>query len=386
MRILQVSSLWPPSVLGGAEIYAERLLQELRRRNHDVAVVTFGVPGPDVAGMVRPWPYRLDTFGDQPVWRRGLFQLVDLYNPAAAKRVRTTIDMFRPDVVHSHAVGGMSAATMTAGASRAPHVHHLHDYWLLCRRTTLAAADGRPCIRRCGSCVAISSVRNRTLERCPPDLVVAPSNAVASAHQSIRWMGERLRRLDHPVDIPEGTWPRTFVAGPQRFGFIGQVSRPKGVLTLLEAFRPLSANGHTLTIAGRGPLDEIVGSAGPGVAALGFVNGKTKEAFFRGIDCLVVPSEWRENAPLVVLEARARGLPVIATRIGGLPELIDAASAPLLVSAGDPAALRLAMTTFAREPGHFAPGTEPVMGWEQHVRQLETLYDEALRRARFRLT
>src|SRR5437588_12445535 len=61
-RILMISSLWPPVVLGGAESYASALAEQLRARGGEVGVLTFGVGGADVVSTVSPWPYRLEAY------------------------------------------------------------------------------------------------------------------------------------------------------------------------------------------------------------------------------------------------------------------------------------------------------------------------------------
>ena len=70
MRVLMLSSLWPPAVLGGAEVYAEELSRHLRERGHEVGVVTLGVESDVVVASVPAWPYRLDQFASQPAWKR----------------------------------------------------------------------------------------------------------------------------------------------------------------------------------------------------------------------------------------------------------------------------------------------------------------------------
>src|SRR5204863_7473202 len=152
VRVLMVSSLWPPAVLGGAERYAARLATELQQTGVEVGAFTFGVDpaeGVETVGAVRPWPYRLDRFATEPAWRRAAFRAVDIYNPVAHRAMAAALEAFRPDVVHSHSVAGLSTAVLVDGSrSPAVHVHTLHDYWLLCRRTPLVRASGEQCGRR----------------------------------------------------------------------------------------------------------------------------------------------------------------------------------------------------------------------------------------------
>ena len=115
-----VSSLWPPEVLGGAELYAAALAARLRTAGHTVAALTAGVDGDDVVAQIRPWGYPLTEYADQPRAERLVFHAGDVAQPGAGRTVDRALAEFRPDVVHSHAVQGMSAAVLDPGrATRA---------------------------------------------------------------------------------------------------------------------------------------------------------------------------------------------------------------------------------------------------------------------------
>ncbi|HVT66055.1 MAG TPA: glycosyltransferase family 4 protein [Mycobacteriales bacterium] len=382
MRILHISSLWTPFLLGGAEVYSTTLAQEQRAAGHSVGVVTLGVPGEDVVEVVPAWPHRRDLFAGQPAWKKAMFRLEDVYNPVAAKRMSQAIDRFEPDIVHTHAVMGLSTAALTAGASRVPHVHHLHDHWLLCRRTTLTKPSGAPCNDR--RCRAIAAVRKQIVQRNPPELLLAFSRASARAHESLQWTAGRVRHLPHTIGVEfEGRKPVAAAPGaPVTFGFLGQLLRHKGLHTLLEAFAGLSG-GHRLLVAGDGELAESVAAAGPNVVALGQVNGAEKDQFFAEVDCLVVPSQVPETGPLVVLEARAHGLPVIGARIGGIPDIVAARCAPLLVQPGSASDLRAALERFIAAPEIYSPpadGPPERIGrtWRDHADDVSGFYEEAI--------
>jgi len=373
-----VSSLWPPEVLGGAELYAAALTARLRADGHEVAVLTAGVDGDDVVASVRPWGHRQTEYADQPRVRRLVFHAGDLVRPDVGRVVDRALERFAPDVVHSHAVQGMSATALTRVARRGvAHVHTLHDYWLLCQRNTLVTAAGTPCTTRCRSCRAVSAVRNAQLARRPPDVLLAVSEAVARAHTDvIPWTRRRTRVLYNPVDAVTGTH-RAPVAGPPTFGFVGQVSAVKGIRTLVRAFGAAAIAGARLVVAGRGTdVDAVTGV--PGVDYRGWVDAAGREALYREVDAVVVPSEWQDPAPLVVNEARGRGIPVIGARVGGIPELIAPASQPLLFPAGDVTELTARLRTFAAAPAHFgaAPESAPI-DWTGHLAGVLAAYTDA---------
>jgi glycosyltransferase involved in cell wall biosynthesis len=380
MRILMVSNLWPPEVVGGAEQYASTLAEHLRAAGHEVKVLTLGVAGPDVVATVKPWPYPIQETPAQPARRRLLFHAVDIYNPRAARTFDAVLDEFQPDAVHTHAVQGLSSVALTRPGRRGvAHVHTLHDYWLLCQRNSMVHRDGRNCEPRCRSCRGISLIRNEAVRRSPPGVVLAVSRAIAAEHEQLTWMAPRLQVLYNPVEVVAGSRvvPRGD-ARPLTFGYLGRLGIDKGVATMLDAFSRARLADARLVVAGRGPLEDAVRAAGPSVIAAGWVDPTRKQSLLDDLDCLVVPSQWKEPAPVVVNEARGRGIPVIGADIGGIPELIAAECRPLLFPPADAGALADRMVEFASRPERYRPVPEAApLDWAGHLDGVLAAYDRA---------
>ncbi len=381
MRILMVSNLWPPEVVGGAEQYASALSLRLRAAGHQVDVLTLGVAGPDVVRAVKPWPYPIQQAPEQPAARRLLFHAIDMYNPRAGRALDSVLDELAPDVVHTHAVQGLSSLALTRPARRGvAHVHTLHDYWLLCQRNSMVHRDGRRCEPRCRSCVGISWLRNESVGRAPPEVVLAVSQAIAREHEQLSWIVPRLRVVYNPVEVVAGSRAAPRSGGrPLTFGYLGRLGPDKGVGTLLDAFARAAIPGARLVVAGRGPLEAEVRAAGPPVVAAGWVAEDRKESLLADLDCLVVPSQWKDPAPVVVNEARGRGIPVIGASIGGIPELIAAQCRPLLFTPGDAGALADRMQAFAAAPADYRvePAGAP-MDWPGHLDAVLGAYADAI--------
>ncbi len=383
MRVLVVSSLWAPAGMGGAELYARALADRLAARGIDIGVVTLGVEGPGILASARAWPYRLDVYHEQPFWRRLLFHARDLAARSPAAVVARAVTEWRPDVVHSHVVTGMSARALAVPAALGvPHVHTLHDYWLLCVRSGLVRRGGTVCVRDCRKCSIVSSLRRLSLRKGAPHLVVAPSHAMAAEHLRRGWFEGRVRVIPHPVDPKPSRLVRPRGEGSVvRFGYLGALTAPKGIPQLLEAFSRVSRQRPAeMLLAGAGPLAAHAG--GPGIRYLGWLEGSEKESFWSAIDCLVVPSVWREPAGLVVSEAAERGVPVIASAVGGIPEMVAESCRELLVPPGDVMALVAAMLRFASEPHRFQPAWRSHPTWEEHIGMILETYREAASLAR----
>jgi glycosyltransferase involved in cell wall biosynthesis len=124
--------------------------------------------------------------------------------------------------------------------------------------------------------------------------------------------------------------------------YLGRLSAEKGLTTLLTGAR--SVPELPLKIAGTGPLEVDLRRAvrEPGmdhIKLVGHVAGEAKRHLIAEALCTVVPSEWYENFPLSVVESLALGTPVIASQVGGLPELIEHGHTGLLFPASDTEAL-----------------------------------------------
>jgi glycosyltransferase involved in cell wall biosynthesis len=124
--------------------------------------------------------------------------------------------------------------------------------------------------------------------------------------------------------------------------YFGRIDPHKGVDVLLEAIRPLDCK---VVLIGDGPLspwvkEQIAGGL-KNVEHIPFVSSRELlRNYIAGAAFSLVPSTWYENQPAVVLEAYAMGKPVIGSRIGGIPELIDDGHTGLLATAGDAGDLR----------------------------------------------
>ncbi|HNS49560.1 MAG TPA: glycosyltransferase family 4 protein [Anaerolineae bacterium] len=147
--------------------------------------------------------------------------------------------------------------------------------------------------------------------------------------------------------LPRGVHDRV------RFGFLGSLYPPKGVHVLIEAFRQMGSSAAELHIWGAAPnpgaqpYADQVHEQGRDVPSLCFEGGFPPADLGRilqDLDVLVVPSTWYENNPLVILEAFAAGIPVIAGDIGGMAELVQPNVNGLLFRVGDPGDLASRMS------------------------------------------
>lgn len=155
---------------------------------------------------------------------------------------------------------------------------------------------------------------------------------------------------DVEVEVPD--WIANPLAAHKhtlQLGYVGGLHDYKGVFDLAAALRRVTSDVH-LIVAGDGPArEQLERVAGDKATVLGPVPYESMPAIYAGIDVLVLPSH-TEGLPRVVLEAQATGTPVIATRVGGLPEIVNDGKTGLLVNAHDPADLAGAIDQLAGNP------------------------------------
>lgn len=136
--------------------------------------------------------------------------------------------------------------------------------------------------------------------------------------------------------------------------YLGRLSPEKGCWTLIRAFEQLPQ--VPLKIIGTGPqeqeLREYVRQKGIGnIEFLGFKSGDEKWQLLRNSLCVILPSEWYENFPVTVLEAFMASKPVVASRMGGLPYIVEDGKSGLLFEAGKPKELAQKIELLVTEPG-----------------------------------
>lgn len=209
------------------------------------------------------------------------------------------------------------------------------------------------------------------------DLAIAPTDFAGARAIESGVPKERVRRVRHGVDLP-----RAARQGPRhRFGYVGGLAEHKGVHVLVEAFGRLASPHLSLEIHGD-PTVHPEYAAGLRRQAAGdarirfrgpFPEGG-QEGVLGGLDVVVVPSLWWENSPFTLLEARASGAWVVASRTGGVPEILPE-GAGRLVPPGDVDALRAALEEAASVPGPVLSGPSPRRLGEEAA-DLDRLYRE----------
>jgi glycosyltransferase involved in cell wall biosynthesis len=357
---------------GGAEGYMLDVAELQRGAGDEVAF--FGMRHPDNE------PQRYEA------WLPGLIELEPAPHglqkaPAAARMIWSTSSRkgmskvlrdFRPDIVHFHNIYHQLSPSILASVAEAgvPSVMTLHDYKLACPSYQLldhgslceACVTGGPwqaARRRCkdGSFTASSLLALETwLHRAsraysPVDMFISPSRFLADVMVRAAVYPERMRVINHFVEL---TTPESSSKGP-RLSFAGRLSVEKGVDVLIEAMSMTALQAH-LDIAGDGPerarLESLASrhALGSRITFHGRLAKPELTRLIKASSASVVPSRWHENQPMTVLESFAAGVPVIATSLGGLPEMVRDGVDGWIIPPEDPRALARAIDSALSDP------------------------------------
>ncbi len=361
MKIVQVNKFYYPR--GGADIYALALSDLLRAAGHEVIPFAMHHPENLATPYARYFVSYVDLKKHEGWWSdlKKFWRIV--YSFEARRKFARLLRDEKPDVVHVHNVYHQLSPSIldAARAARVPVVMTVHDYKLFNPNYSMFGHGGVICehgrdgrfweiVRyncmgsRAASftvaCEAYLHRWRRTYERAVRRFV-SPSMFLINLAALYGWKHSQFVHL--PSFVRPIRPPRA--GGKECILYFGRLSREKGLSYLLEAAK--MARTVPLVIAGRGPEEAALRSqAGAlglrNVTFVGFKEGAELWRLVQGARAVVAPTMSYENYPLSVIEAQSLGKIVIATRRGGLPEMVHDGENGFLVNPGD--SLELAKT------------------------------------------
>ncbi|HOX60387.1 MAG TPA: glycosyltransferase family 4 protein [Candidatus Magasanikbacteria bacterium] len=358
MKIAIINNIYPPEQRGGAEVVVKGIVDMLSDAGHSVVVIagTSGEERIQDEGRVRIYRLRPRNiyFYTDAKNHNALVRLVwnfyGMFNYPLARRVRRILEKEKPDVVHTHNLIGLSflipAQIRALGLA---HVHTVHDVQLV-EPSAIIIKSFENTWRYRGLPTRIYSAILRYLMGSP-NVVISPSKFLRSFYSARGFFRKsQFEMLRNPITLKamwRGRKPDTNVF---RFLYLGQVEEHKGIMTLIEAFRILSgevSSGVELIVVGAGSLEERARQMANSlnIKFLGYKKRDELADIFSTVDVTVVPSLCYENSPTVIFESRLSGVPIIASDIEGVAELIENDDSGWLFKAGDAVDLAVKMRT-----------------------------------------
>lgn len=395
MKICMAGFAYAPHTLGGAVVYTERIARTFCALGHDVSVLTIN-PGrgsiDERDGRVavhRFHPWNVSTFhhvGRQSVPIQAFWTLCDIYSPFARRACRRFLARERPDVVHLHTPIDLTLAVFDACRGLGiPVVMTLHEYLLLCRRNIRVHGDGSLCREdtvhpACRAYRRFSRAASRAARA-----VIAPSRHVLDAFSREGFFPESVRHvLAYGIPLTDRPPERDFAGNEFNVLYCGSLTRHKGVQVLIRAFRKIADPRLRLTLVGEGgyrPQLEREAAGDRRISFYGPESAGDMHRHYAQAHLLVVPSVWEEALGIVILEAFDAGLPVAASRIGGIPEVVVEGYNGRLFEAGDEEQLRMLIGELSHAPqkmqelGRNARECSRAYGLEPHCARLLGIYE-----------
>jgi glycosyltransferase involved in cell wall biosynthesis len=357
---------------GGAEDYMLGLARMIEQEGGRTVFFAMRDPRNLPMPTERFFPSNVDF--DQPTGAGERVRAVGrmVHSSQARRGMHQLLAGTRVDVAHLHNIYHQLSPSIlkplkTAGV---PIVMTAHDYKLVCPVYTLTT-HGHGCTRcvggspwnalrlRCyrgtvagSAAVAFESwLHRRTGAYDPIDVVISPSTFLRDRLGEGGMAADRIEVIPNFVDASgtPATEPGTSVL------YAGRLSHEKGVDLLIRA---VAGTSLEVRVAGTGPeegrLMALARELGAPVTFLGHLARPALQEELARALAVVVPSTWPENCPLIVLEAMAAGRPLVASRVGGLPELARDGEEGVLVEAGNVEELRAALLALAGDPARAA--------------------------------
>lgn len=372
MRVLLVTHRYPPVGLSGVERLSEQTATGLTDRGHAVTVLTRREsPAPPVPVL-------------QPSERNGVPVLMISGAGAMTGRFprgegrlelmfeRTVLDVAPDVVLISHLAGHSPLYVSIAQRLGVPVVLELHDFYTACERAHLERPSGelcsgpeggRACAEHCFEAeprarerwALRSHVYRRALEHA--DERVCPSEFVADYFQRTFALATRPTVIGNGVSLGDPLARPQDPPGPLRLACVGMVAPHKGAHVVVEALRLARLPAARLTLFGGliQPYFRELREAAEEVDNLDFraFDGFSPDqlpVLLADVDAVIVPSLVWETYSIVAREAMSLGIPVIASRIGALPEAIRDQDNGLLFTPGSGQELARILRTLAYEP------------------------------------
>src|SRR2546427_3777655 len=376
MRIPKLTQRSPPA-LGGVEAHVWRLANGFIRRGEEVQVVTTDLrtdrPRERLARDVPRFPFAVS--------RKRAVRIALLPHGLGnvAPGMLRSVLLGHWDIVHAHAYGYFPTFAGTLGAILrrsalviTPHSDPGHPSW---EKRMFDGIVPIMTLRQAHRVVALTQREAEYLE----SLGVRPER-IAVIHNGV----EMTEFIQPPLQVPQGNVMRVLFAGrcyPEQ----------KGLEVLMRATSLVPrALGVRVRIAGEdwggyaviGKLAKSLGIEDR-ITLVGRLDRAALLEEYRAADVFVLPSLF-DSFPLSLLEAMAAGLSVVATRVGGIPEVVEDGRTGLLVEPGNPGELSAALEWLAshpevrREMGHRGRDRARTFSWDDTVSQTRLVYDEAI--------
>ena len=344
MRVLLAHNHYGSAAPSGENAVFELEKEMRERRGHEVLTIERhsddirkkGMRGTVVGAISTPW------------------------NPFAARRVRSLIASFQPDVMHAHNTFPLLSPSIFSAARGVARVLTLHNYRLVCP-AAIPMRKGEVCTecldqRSAWPSVVHGCYRESRLATLPLATNVALHRTLGTWTKEVeafialssfqKEMMAHAGLTDEKIEVKANFYPgdpqvTPLAERPEKVVFVGRMSEEKGAGDLVEAWLSWGEGAPVLKMIGDGPLKEVLSNrAGraKNISFTGQISGEEAQSEIASARLAVMPSRWFEGFPMVLREAFALGTPAAVSDLGPLPDIVKPADG-VVFPVGDPKTL-----------------------------------------------
>jgi len=333
MKICIIAPLYKPWYEGGAEKYAISLAEELSKF-HQVTVIT--TQGPSIRKIedslnpkvieLKPWNidnlYNVALNEKYPGSKKKIWHLFDIWNFNSYNLITKILKTKKPDIVHVNGIKGFSSSLFFAVKKlQIPLVYTIHDFELISKWTGQYRSGKIISRHNFLDNLYISVMKKFSLKI---DAVISPSKFFLDYHEKLGYFSKtRKYVIPNGIRLKNQYEKRGF---SNEYLFLGQIIETKGAQIVIKAFKKIKNSHCRLHIVGNGkyfPMIKELSKMDNRIILHGYVkNGEKLDSIINRCSFFIFPSIWFENYPYSLIEILNRGLPIIASNIGGIPEII----------------------------------------------------------------
>lgn len=354
MRVLIVNKFLHHN--GGSETYIFKLGELLQQIGHEVQYFGMEHKGRCVGNNINLYTTDMDFHNGNKLSKLN-YGIKTIYSSEARKKIRGVLDDFKPDVVHINNFNYQLTPSIIIeiikwrkhNNSKVRIIYTAHDYQLICPNHMCYNLNYHQNCELCINGKFFNCLKNKCIHNSLAKSAIGSVEAtlwnrlrIYKNFDAIICCSEFMKRkLDNNKVLAEKTvmihnFNDTYnIKASKKKEYVlyfGRYSEEKGIETLLSVCKELP--NIKFVFAGNGPLKEKVKQIS-NVEDMGFLKGDKLKKVIEEALFAVYPSEWYENCPFSVMEAISYGTPVIATDIGGLPELVEDGKTGMLFEYGN---------------------------------------------------
>lgn len=342
MNIVIVNSFYYPEIEGGAEYSVKMLSEKLVQMGNKVTVLCTGqnestevINGVNVIRFKSHCIKRAKECINANSAIRKIHRILDIYNPFNYRLLNNLLKRLKPDIIHTNGLYDISPVIWTvAKNNRIPIIHTLRDYYLICEHGNMLRRNNNHACQSTKALCNIYRLVNSNYANIV-DVVTAPSqitlNTVCDAglfknsKKDVVFNASDCN-ITEIVQLAKEKTVKINQIKNYKFVFLGTLAEHKGIKWLINSFMELENPNVQLIVAGKGPLEKYVEESqnkDKRIVFKGFINSNEIKSILEDAYMVVCPSLWNEPFGRVVLDAYQMDIPVIATKLGALPSIVD---------------------------------------------------------------